>query len=216
MQLVVKLRGGGFSTGKGGFGRPVRDGYVPVPGEWQCNVCHATRCWGTRNTCYKCGCPKGADGIVVLETASPGLTVGPLGRVAATSVNPSDRVSTPGAGVGGFSGGKGVVIPKRREVWLRFTLWEVYFLPRFRGGGSEVIKAVDLLGGVLAGLGIDIEALKPRCAIPPPPSRMMLLRQDVCWHKSFMSARRRWNSFRRSFRLGFIGPLSNWRMLGVL
>ena len=50
----------------------------------------------------------------------------------------------------------------------------------------------------MAGLG---------CAIPPPPGRVMLLRQDVCWHKSIMSARRRWNSFRRSFRLGGVGFL---------
>ena len=109
LQVVGRLRGGGFSTGKGGFGRPARDEYVPFPGEWQCNVCHGTRCWGTRNTCYRCGYPRGAD-RVVLGATSPGLTVRPLGRVAATrgsAVNPSYRVSTPGAGIGSFSGGKG-------------------------------------------------------------------------------------------------------------
>ena len=59
LQVVERLRGGrGFSSGKGGFGRPMRDEYVPIPGEWQCNVCHATRCWGTRNTCYRCGYPR--------------------------------------------------------------------------------------------------------------------------------------------------------------
>ena len=76
-------------------------------------------------------------------------------------------------------------------------------------GPEEVIKAVDLLGGVLAGLGIDIEALKSTLRIPPPPPPQQIdaaLRQDVCWHRSIMSARRRWNSFRRSFR----------RVLGML
>ena len=80
-----------------------------TPGEWQCNMCHATRCWGTRNTCYRCGYPRGADGIDVQVATSPGLMVGPLERVAATRsspVNPSYRVSTPGAGVV-FSGSKG-------------------------------------------------------------------------------------------------------------
>ena len=60
LQVVGRLRGSGFSTSKGGFGRLVRDEYVPVPGEWQCNVCHATRCWGARNTYYRCGYPRGS------------------------------------------------------------------------------------------------------------------------------------------------------------
>ena len=108
----------------------MRDEYVPIPGEWQCSVGHTTRCWATRNTCYGCGYPRGAD-RVVSEAPSPGFAVGPLGRVAATRdspVNPSHRVSTLGAGVGSFSGGKEmalvVAIPKPQEVLLKFPLWE--------------------------------------------------------------------------------------------
>ena len=70
LQVVERLRGGGFSSGKGGFGRPMRDEYVPIPGEWQCSVCHTTRCWAIRNTCYRCGYPRGAD-RVVSEAPSP-------------------------------------------------------------------------------------------------------------------------------------------------
>ena len=109
LQVVERLRGGGFSSGKGGFGRPMREEYVPTPGEWQCRSCRSARCWPTRSTCYRCGYPRGAD-RVVSEAPSPGFTVGPLGRLAATRgspVNPSYRVSTPGAGVGSFSGGRG-------------------------------------------------------------------------------------------------------------
>ena len=40
------------------------------------------------------------------------------------------------------------------------------------GGPEEVIKAVDLLGGVLAGLGIDIEALKSTLRNPPSPQQI--------------------------------------------
>ena len=92
-----------------GFGRPAREEYVPIPGEWQCRNCLTVRCWPTRNTCYRCGCPRGVD-RVASEVQSPGFTVGPLGRVAATrgsTVNPTYRVSPPGAGVGGNLGGKG-------------------------------------------------------------------------------------------------------------
>ena len=179
------------------FGRPVRDEYVPIPGEWQCNVCHATRCWGTRNTCCGCGYQRGAD-RVVLEATSPGLTVGPLGRVAATRgspVNPSYRVSTPGAGVGSFSGGKGngaggrnppaaggvVEVPplggsspraQGGELPAPLPVGEVRSSRKVTfsdtSGPEEVIKAVDLLGGVLAGLGIDIEALKLTLCNPSP------------------------------------------------
>ena len=109
LQVVERLRGGGFSSGKGGFGRPVREEYVPIPGEWQCRNCLTVRCWPTRNACYRCGCPRGVD-RVASEGQSLGFTVGLLGRVAATqgsTVNPTYRVSPPGAGVGGYLGGKG-------------------------------------------------------------------------------------------------------------
>ena len=63
-----------------------------------------------------------------------------------------------------------VAIPKRQEVWSRFPLWEArppraqsgeFLAPlpvgevrssrNVTSGPEEVIKAVDLLGGVLAG-----------------------------------------------------------------
>ena len=103
-------------------------------------------------------------------------------------------VSTPGAGVGSFSGGKGngsgghnphaaggvVEVPPLRgssprdqsgELPAPLPVGEVCSSRKVTfsdtSGPEEVIEAVDLLGGVLAGLGIDIEALKSRCAIPP-------------------------------------------------
>ena len=110
-------------------------------------------------------------------------------------VNPSYRVSTPGAGVGSFSGGKGngaggrnpqaagsvvEVLPLEGSSpragggdLLRAPLpvGEVRSSRRVTfsdtGGPEELIKAVDLLGGVLAGLGIDIEALKSTLRNPP-------------------------------------------------
>ena len=214
---------------------------MPIPGEPQCGSCHTARCWPTRSTFYRCGCPRGAD-RVVSEAPSPGFTEGPLGRVAATRTG----VSPPGAGVGSFSGGKGNGAGSRNHQAAGGVV-EVPPLgglsPRAQGGDlpaplpvgevrssrrvtfsdtsgpDEVLKAVDLLGGVLAGFGIDIEALKSTLRSPPPPSRVMLLLRYVCWHRSVTNVRRKWNSFRRNFRLGgvgFLGPLRNWRVLGVL
>ena len=36
-------------------------GPLDVPGQWQCGLCGAIRCWPTRNQCYKCGQPRGAS-----------------------------------------------------------------------------------------------------------------------------------------------------------
>ena len=150
----------------------------------------------TRNTCYRCGCPRGAD-RVVSEGPSPGFTVGDLGRVAATRgspVNPSYRVSPPGAGVGGFLGGKGngagsrnpqaagggVDVPslgglspraQSGDLPVPLPVGEVRSFRRVTfsdtGGPDEALKAVDLLGGFLVGLGVEIEALKSKLRSPP-------------------------------------------------
>ena len=34
---------------------------LDVPGQWQCGICGAIRCWPTRNQCYKCGQPRSAS-----------------------------------------------------------------------------------------------------------------------------------------------------------
>ena len=38
------------------------------------------------------------------------------------------------------------------------------------GGSAEALKAVDLLGSVLVGLGVDLEALRSQVRSPPPLS----------------------------------------------
>ena len=64
-QLVRK----GCTLGENGIGdglnvqvlRRVRGGaslYLDVPGQWECKVFHATRCWPTRKRCYKCNAPR--------------------------------------------------------------------------------------------------------------------------------------------------------------
>ena len=45
VQVLRRLRGG---TGS----------YLDVPGQWECKVCHATRCWPARKRCYKCDVPR--------------------------------------------------------------------------------------------------------------------------------------------------------------
>ena len=142
--------------------------------------CHTVRCWPPRSTCYRCGCPRGAD-RVVSEGPSPGFTVGPLGRVAATRgspVNPSYRVSPPGAGVGGSLGCKGNGAGSRNsqaaggvvevhplgslsprassgDLPAPLPVGEVRSSRRVTfsdtGGPEEPLKAVELLGGVLGG-----------------------------------------------------------------
>ena len=67
LQVVERLRGGGFPSGKGGFGRPVREEYVPIPGEWQCRNCHTVRCWPTRNAAIGVGARE--ESIVLLRKA---------------------------------------------------------------------------------------------------------------------------------------------------
>ena len=36
-------------------------GPLDVPGQRQCGICGAIRCWPTRNQCYKCGQPRSAS-----------------------------------------------------------------------------------------------------------------------------------------------------------
>ena len=46
VRLYSRLRGGGP---------------LDVPGQWQCGLCGAIRCWPTRNQCYKCEQPRSAS-----------------------------------------------------------------------------------------------------------------------------------------------------------
>ena len=194
LQVVERLRGGGFSSGKGGFGRPVREECVPIKGEWQCRNCLTVRCWPTRNTCFWCGCPRGVDRVASVGQ-SPGFTVSPLGRVAATrgsTVNPTFWVSPPRAGVGGNLGGKGNGAGRRSpqaagvgggvhpvgglsprapsdDLLAPLPVGEVRSSKKVTfsdGGFAEALKAVDLLGSVWVGLGVDLEALRSQVRSP--------------------------------------------------
>ena len=76
-------------------------GPLDVPGQWQCGLCGAIRCWPTRNRCYKCGQPRSASscsprissyldpqgmvgglpqGFPDSSPLNPGMVHGPLGR----------------------------------------------------------------------------------------------------------------------------------------
>ena len=58
--------------------------YLDVPGQWECKVCGATRCWPARKICYKCGAPR--------DTVPNNFPIGPLGRAP-----PQSRSSGPPA-----------------------------------------------------------------------------------------------------------------------
>ena len=47
VRLLYRLRGGSGGNMN-----------VDIPGQWQCNFCHATRCWPTRKRCYRCDTPR--------------------------------------------------------------------------------------------------------------------------------------------------------------
>ena len=102
VQVLRRLRGGAGA-------------YLDVPGQWECKVCGATRCWPARKICYKCGAPR--------DTVPNNLPIGPLGRAPpqSRSSGPPTRssgprhipprnsgtgsVPPPGAGVGPSPGG---------------------------------------------------------------------------------------------------------------
>ena len=71
---------------RGGSGGNVN---VDIPGQWQCNFCHAIRCWPT--SCYRCDTPR--------DFSIPNSPVrGPLGRAPQPARNhvPPTRSSGPG------------------------------------------------------------------------------------------------------------------------
>ena len=80
VRLLYRLRGGSGGNMN-----------VDIPGQWQCNFCHATRCWPTRKRCYRCDTPR--------DFSTPdGPVRGPLGRAPQPTRNnvPPTRSSGPG------------------------------------------------------------------------------------------------------------------------
>ena len=102
VQVLRRLRGGAGA-------------YLDIPGQWECTVCGATRCWPARKRCYRCDAPR--------DTVPNNLPMGPLGRAPpqSRSSGPPTRCSgprhipprnsgtgsvpPPGAGVGPNPGG---------------------------------------------------------------------------------------------------------------
>ena len=76
VQVLRRLRGGAGA-------------YLDVPGQWECKVCHATRCWPARKRCYRCDAPR--------DTAPNSTPMGPLGRAPpqSRSSGPPSRSSVP-------------------------------------------------------------------------------------------------------------------------
>ena len=107
--------------------------------------------------------------------------------------HPTYRVSPPGAGVGGNLGGKGNGAGSRSpqaagvgggvppvgglsprapsdDLPAPLPVGEVRSSKKVTfsdGGSAEALKAVDLLGGFLVGLGVDLEALRSHVRSPP-------------------------------------------------
>ena len=79
VRLLFRLRGGSGGNN------------VDIPGQWQCNFCHATRCWPTRKRCYRCDTPRDFS-------VPDGPVRGPLGRAPPPARNnvPPTRSSGPG------------------------------------------------------------------------------------------------------------------------
>ena len=76
VQVLRRLRGGAGS-------------YFDVPGQWECKVCHAARCWPARKRCYRCDAPR--------DTVPNNPPMGPLGRPPpqSRSSGPPTRSSGP-------------------------------------------------------------------------------------------------------------------------
>ena len=76
VQVLRRLRGGAGV-------------YLDIPGQWECKVCHATRCWPARKRCYRCDAPR--------DTAPSSIPMGPLGRAPpqSRSSGPPTRSSVP-------------------------------------------------------------------------------------------------------------------------
>ena len=76
VQVLRRLRGGAGA-------------YLDIPGQWECKVCHATRCWPARKRCYRCDAPR--------DTVPNSIPMGPLGRAPpqSRSSGPPTRSSVP-------------------------------------------------------------------------------------------------------------------------
>ena len=76
VQVLRRLRGGAGA-------------YLDIPGQWECKVCGATRCWPARKRCYRCYAPR--------DTVPNNLPMCPLGRAPpqSRSSGPPTRSSVP-------------------------------------------------------------------------------------------------------------------------
>ena len=76
VQVLRRLRGGAGA-------------YLDIPGQWECKVCHATRCWPARKRCNRCDAPR--------DTVPNSIPMGPLGRAPpqSRSSGPPTRSSVP-------------------------------------------------------------------------------------------------------------------------
>ena len=178
---------------------------------------------------------------VASEVQSPSFTVGPLGRVAATrgsTVNPACRVSPPGAGVGGNLGGKGNGAGSRSPQAAGFgggvppvgglsprvssddlpaplPVGEVRSSKKVTfsdSGSAEALKAVDLLGSVLVGFGVDLEALPSTQLSDVAPTRRLLAQE-------YNKQTEKMDQLQKNFRLGGVGfleLLKSWNLHSVL
>ena len=158
-----------------------------------------------------------------------GGSFGSSGCCQGLSVNPSYRVSPPGAGVGGFLGGKGngagsrnpqaaggvVAVPPLGGLSSRaqggdlpapLPVGEVRSSRRVTfsdtSGPEEVLKAVDLLGGVLAGLGIDIEALKSKLRSPPYTQQSDVAPTGRLLAQEYHERTKKMEQFQKKFQTG--------------
>ena len=63
VQVLRRLRGGAGA-------------YLDIPGQWECKVCGATRCWPARKRCYRCDAPR--------DMVPNNLPIGPFGTSTPT------------------------------------------------------------------------------------------------------------------------------------
>ena len=95
--------------------------HLDVPGQWECKVCHATRCWPARKRCYKCDAPR--------DTVPNNPPMAPLGRAPPQSRSSDGNEPLPGASVG--SGSAGAEVGKKGEA-------------------SELLQASSLLQSIMS------------------------------------------------------------------
>ena len=103
VQVLRRLRGGAGV-------------HLDIPGQWECKVCGATRCWPARKRCYRCDAPR--------DTVPNNLPMGPLGRAL-----PQSRSSGPPIRSSRYNGNGGDVPPPAGELLHALTLHQRIMTP---------------------------------------------------------------------------------------